>query len=78
MLVPMDEVERGGATDCHRVARAAPVLAHVDQTESVDGDVGTVVHVLGPTDYVVECVHTDGRTAWVADLNVDELAPKKS
>jgi hypothetical protein len=54
----------------------------VDGTEGIRrqplvGDVGTVVHVLGPADYVVECVDTDGRTAWVADLNVDELAPMK-
>jgi hypothetical protein len=39
------------------------------------GDVGTVVHVLGPADYILECVDTDGRTAWVADFHVDELAP---
>jgi hypothetical protein len=54
----------------------------VDGTEGVTrqprvGDVGTVVNILGPADYIVECVDTDGRTAWVADLNIDELEPSK-
>lgn len=39
----------------------------VDGTEGVRrqpvvGDVGTVVHVLGPTAYIVACVDADGRT----------------
>jgi hypothetical protein len=38
------------------------------------GDAGTIVHVLGPHDYVVESVDTDGMTVWLADFHADELA----
>jgi hypothetical protein len=52
----------------------------VDGTESVKrqpqvGDEGAIVHVLGPHDYVVENVDAEGRTVWLADFHVDELAP---
>jgi hypothetical protein len=51
----------------------------VDGTDAVRrqprvGDLGTVVHVLGPEDYVVESVDTSGMTLWLADFGVDELA----
>ena len=38
------------------------------------GDQGTVVHVLGPRDYIVESVDDAGLTRWLADFVEDELA----
>jgi hypothetical protein len=39
------------------------------------GDDGTIVHVLGPHDFIVECVDPNsGYTLWLADFKADELA----
>jgi hypothetical protein len=38
------------------------------------GDIGTIVHVHAPTDYIVECVDENtGGTLWLADFRIDEL-----
>jgi hypothetical protein len=37
------------------------------------GDVGSIVHVLGPRAFIVECVDPEGLTAWVADFEAEEL-----
>ncbi len=38
------------------------------------GDQGTIVHVLGRDDFVVESVDASGHTVWLADFHRDELA----
>jgi len=37
------------------------------------GDIGTIVHALGPAHFIVECVDADGHTVWLADFELDEL-----
>jgi hypothetical protein len=56
---------------------------HVDGSEAAKrqprvGDQGTIVHVIGPQNYVVESVDSDGMTLWLADFRADELAPLPS
>ena len=51
----------------------------VDGTEGVVrqpivGDVGTIVHVHTPSDYIVESVDDRGYTIWLADFSINELA----
>jgi hypothetical protein len=37
------------------------------------GDVGTIVHVVGPTRFIVECLDTEGMTVWISDFDLDEV-----
>ena len=39
------------------------------------GDQGSIVHILGTENCIVECVDSSGLTPWLADFHVDELAP---
>jgi hypothetical protein len=36
-------------------------------------DVGTIVRVLGPSSFIVECANDEGRTVWLADFEAEEL-----
>jgi plasmid stabilization system protein ParE len=58
--------------------REAGGTAQVSRQPRV-GDVGTIVHVLGPHSFIVECVDTQGLTAWIADFEAEELehCPRK-
>lgn len=39
------------------------------------GDVGTVVHVHGPHDFIVECIEPEsGFTLWLADFTAEEVS----
>jgi hypothetical protein len=63
-----------------RVARLRVVERPFDGSSDVMrapriGDVGTIVNVLAPNAFVVECVDRDGMTVWLADFYADELDP---
>jgi hypothetical protein len=64
--------------DVVRVVHLLTLTRKVDGTTGVlrqprVGDLGTIVHLLGPHSFVVECVDADGQTAWVADFEAEEL-----
>jgi hypothetical protein len=41
--------------------------------QPIVGDVGTIVHKVGPTRFIVECVDGDGMTLWISDFDLDEV-----
>lgn len=41
--------------------------------QPVVGDIGSIVHVLGPTRFIVECVDSNGLTVWISDFDLDEI-----
>lgn len=41
--------------------------------QPVVGDMGTIVHVVGPTRFIVECVDGEGQTLWISDFDLDEI-----
>jgi hypothetical protein len=40
----------------------------------VVGDMGTIVNVLAPDEFIVEAVGTEGSTEWLCDFNGSDLA----
>jgi hypothetical protein len=64
--------------DVVRVTSTGTVERTVDGSPGVVrqpavGDVGTIVHVIGPTKFIVECVDTEGATVWITDFDLDEI-----
>jgi hypothetical protein len=41
--------------------------------QPVIGDLGSIVHVLSPTRFIVECTDSDGLTLWISDFDLDEV-----
>jgi len=37
------------------------------------GDLGSIVHVISPTKFIVECVDGEGQTVWISDFDLDEI-----
>lgn len=41
--------------------------------QPVVGDLGTIVHLIRPTRFIVECVDNQGMTVWISDFDLDEV-----